>query len=136
MISLVILFVQLGIKNEFLYKYRLAYCGSGLFQVAFSSVAIWSAIYSCIFLKKSISSKQWFGIIIVTFGLCISPLSSSTKGDSPLTGLLLTLFGAQFYAFSYILNEYITVLFELILFYYNRQFLVIKDPKRFVRILV
>lgn len=88
---------------------RLAYCGSGLFQVAFSSVAIWSALYSCIILKKVISGKQWIGIIIVTLGLCVSPLSSGAKGQSPLTGILLTLLGAQFYALSYIVNEYITV---------------------------
>lgn len=49
------------------------------------------------------------GILIVTLGLCVSPLSSGAKGQSPLTGILLTLLGAQFYALSYIVNEYITV---------------------------
>lgn len=87
----------------------MVYCGSGLFQVAFSSVAVFSALYSRVFLKIYISSVQWLGIIIVTGGLVISPLSSATTGASPVTGILLTLLGAQFYAVSYIVNEIISV---------------------------
>ena len=87
----------------------MVYCGSGLFQVAFSSVAVFSALYSRVFLKTYISSVQWLGITIVTVGLVISPLSSNTTGASPVTGILLTLLGAQFYAVSYIVNEFISV---------------------------
>lgn len=88
---------------------RMVYCGSGLFQVAFSSVAIFSAVYSRIFLKTNVSAIQWLGIAIVTSGLIVSPLSSNTQGKSPVTGILLTLLGAQFYSISYIVNEAITV---------------------------
>lgn len=87
----------------------MVYCGSGLFQVAFSSVAIFSAIYSRVVLKTLITPLQWFGIVVVTVGLVVSPFSNSTAGSSPVTGILLTLLGAQFYAISYIVNEYITV---------------------------
>lgn len=88
---------------------RMVYCGSGLFQVAFSSVAIFSAVYSRIFLKTNVSAIQWLGITIVTSGLIVSPLSSNSQGKSPVTGILLTLLGAQFYSISYIVNEAITV---------------------------
>ena len=88
---------------------RMVYCGSGLFQVAFSSVAIFSAVYSRIFLKTNVSAIQWLGIAIVTSGLIVSPLSSNSQGKSPVTGILLTLLGAQFYSVSYIVNEAITV---------------------------
>ena len=88
---------------------RMVYCGSGLFQVAFSSVAIFSAVYSRIFLKTNVSVIQWLGIAIVTSGLIVSPLSSNSQGKSPVTGILLTLLGAQFYSISYIVNEAITV---------------------------
>ena len=89
---------------------RMVYCGSGLFQVAFSSVAIFSAVYSRIFLKTNVSAPiQWLGIAIVTSGLIVSPLSSNSQGKSPVTGILLTLLGAQFYSISYIVNEAITV---------------------------
>ena len=87
---------------------RMVYCGSGLFQVAFSSVAIFSAVYSRIFLKTNVSAIQWLGIAIVTSGLIVSPLSSNSQGKSPVTGILLTLLGAQFYSISYIVNEAIT----------------------------
>ena len=90
-------------------KNRMVYCGSGLFQVAFSSVAIFSAIYSHFLLKTYISNMQWLGILVVTFGLCISPLSGSTVTGSPYIGICLTLLGAQFYALSYIVNEMILV---------------------------
>ncbi|KAK8833597.1 hypothetical protein WA577_001530, partial [Blastocystis sp. JDR] len=86
----------------------MVYCGSGLFQVAFSSVAIFSAVYSRIFLKTNVSAIQWLGIAIVTSGLIVSPLSSNSQGKSPVTGILLTLLGAQFYSISYIVNEAIT----------------------------
>lgn len=88
---------------------RMVYCGSGLFQVAFSSVAIFSAVYSRIFLKTNVSAIQWLGIAIVTSGLIVSPLSSNSQGKSPVTGILFTLLGAQFYSISYIVNEAITV---------------------------
>lgn len=87
----------------------MVYCGSGLFQVAFSSVAVFSAIYSRIILRTYISPLQWFGIVIVTIGLCVSSLSSNTQSQSLLLGIILTLIGAQFYALSYIVNEYISV---------------------------
>ena len=87
----------------------MVYCGSGLFQVAFSSVAIFSAIYSHFLLKTYISNMQWLGIVVVTLGLCISPLSGGTVSGSPYTGIFLTLLGAQFYALSYIVNEMILV---------------------------
>ena len=51
----------------------MVYCGSGLFQVAFSSVAIFSAIYSRCLLRTYISGLQWLGIIIVTAGLGRKP---------------------------------------------------------------
>lgn len=89
----------------------MVYCGSGLFQVAFSSVAVFSAIYSHFLLKTYISKLQWLGILVVTLGLCISPLSGSTVSGSPYTGIFLTLLGAQFYALSYIVNEMILVPF-------------------------
>ena len=103
-------FVLLGI---FLILYiissRMVYCGSGLFQVAFSSVAVFSAIYSRIILGTYVSLLQWFGIVVVTVGLCLSSLSNLSTSDSTLTGIILTLVGAQFYALSYIVNEYISV---------------------------
>lgn len=111
---------------QFILQTSLSYCGSGLFQVAFSSVAIWSALYSFVFLKKKIYPLQWVGIGIVTLGLVLSPLSSTSSSSttssnsSPLTGLLLTLLGAQFYALSYILNEYISVGFAI---FYARIYL-------------
>lgn len=89
--------------------YRMVYCGSGLFQVAFSSVAVFSAIYSRLILGVYVSPTQWFGIAIVTTGLCISSLSSNSHSESLVLGIILTLIGAQFYALSYIVNEYISV---------------------------
>lgn len=101
----------IGLKHVFAMTISLSYCGSGLFQVAFSSVAIWSALYSRVILKRPINRIQWLGIGIVTLGLVLSPLSAQNSSSSPLTGILLTLLGAQFYALSYILNEYISVFF-------------------------
>ena len=87
----------------------MVYCGSGLFQVAFSSVAVFSAIYSRIILGIYVSTLQWVGIFVVTLGLCISSLSNKGQSETAILGIILTLVGAQFYALSYIVNEYISV---------------------------
>ncbi|CBK24652.2 uncharacterized protein [Blastocystis hominis] len=104
---LYVLSALLDIAGYVIRTIGMVYCGSGLFQVAFSSVAIFSAIYSHFLLKTYISNMQWLGILVVTFGLCISPLSGSTVTGSPYIGICLTLLGAQFYALSYIVNEMI-----------------------------
>ena len=110
---------------------RMVYCGSGLFQVAFSSVAIFSAVYSRIFLKTNVSIVQWVGIVVVTAGLIVSPLSNNSQGKSPLKGILLTLLGAQFYAISYIVNEAITVDYFLFSFMHS-AFLETRVLRKFV----
>lgn len=58
----------------------LSMAGSGLFQVVYSSVICWSAMLSRCVLKKVVSTYEWTGIALVTFGLAFSALGESSGG--------------------------------------------------------
>lgn len=97
----------------------LSMAGSGLYQVVYSSVICWSALFSRVVLQKIVSSEQWIGIALVTFGLAFSALgesASSSNQDDPeedgkhhylvLMGCLNTLIGAAFYGGNYVTGEF------------------------------
>ncbi|CAG8614114.1 1671_t:CDS:2 [Paraglomus occultum] len=87
------------------------YIGSGMFQVIYSSVVIWCAILSFIFLKRNLLLVQWLSIIGVSLGLGLSALgikesvevapAEETPADDPdssityyLSSAHSTMFGA------------------------------------------
>ncbi|CAG8516961.1 4580_t:CDS:2 [Paraglomus brasilianum] len=57
------------------------YIGSGMFQVIYSSVVIWCAILSFIFLKRNLSLVQWLSIIGVSLGLGLSALGIKESAE-------------------------------------------------------
>lgn len=88
---------------------RISLSGSGIYQVIFSSVTIWSALIGRIFLHRYLNTKQWLAIIFVTFGLYISTRGDSNKAltSNTLLGMLSSLFGTILFAGSYILGDYL-----------------------------
>lgn len=74
----------------------LSMAGSGLYQVVYSSVICWSALFSRVVLQKIVSSEQWIGIALVTFGLAFSALgeSASSSEDDADDRTLVSLFTA------------------------------------------
>ncbi|CAG8444582.1 8271_t:CDS:2 [Diversispora eburnea] len=58
------------------------YVGSGMFQVIYSSVVIWCAVLSFIFLGRKLSLLQSISIIGVCFGLALSALGISKGTES------------------------------------------------------
>lgn len=93
----------------------LSMAGSGLYQVVYSSVICWSALMSRFFLKKIVSKEEWFGIVLVTFGLAFSALGESgNEQDNTivLMGCLNTVIGAAFYGGNYVTGEYTLKLAE------------------------
>ena len=84
--------------------------GSGLYQVVYSSIVIWIALLSRMFLKTNITASQWLAILIVTGGVSVSAWGSlsSTGGPSLSTsfyGIVVTLSCTLVYATSYISSE-------------------------------
>lgn len=68
-------------KVNFIVSYSIAIIGSGMFQVLYSCVTIWCALISWLFLKKQLSTFQWFCIFIVNSGLYISTMGVSSTNE-------------------------------------------------------
>jgi drug/metabolite transporter (DMT)-like permease len=78
-----------------------------MYQVIYSSVIVFTAILSSILLRKQLSRLQWVAVIVITLGLSISALSSSTsKASNPILGFFVCLAGTLFLAGVYTLNEH------------------------------
>jgi drug/metabolite transporter (DMT)-like permease len=85
------------------------YAGSGVYQVVYSSLVVFTAVWARIFLKKHISQEQWCAILTVTIGLSLSAVGTPTSSDSSswmvTMGALFTLAATTLYSFVYILSE-------------------------------
>lgn len=81
--------------------------GSGIYQVIYSSVVVFTAILSRIFLKKKLTPKQWMSLIVITSGLSLSAIGKSggASGIMGTIGIAMTVFGTICYAIVYVLNE-------------------------------
>jgi len=86
----------------------LVYAGSGIYQVIYSAVTVFSALLRRIFLKYSLSKQQWIAIFIATFGISMSTIgqSSTPEAFNVMIGILFTLLGTLFMSLVYVLNEY------------------------------
>ncbi|CAG8778423.1 6830_t:CDS:2, partial [Racocetra persica] len=108
------------------------YVGSGMFQVIYSSVVIWCAILSLIFLGRKLSAVQSLCIIGVFVGLALSALGISQNQDdqhtipppttatgptilhsfnmsSTMFGMILTSFATFGYACVYVVSDQIFI---------------------------
>lgn len=96
----------------------LIFAGSGLFQVVYASVVIFTALFSKTFLGRNPQPKQWLCLFLITLGLAISAFGNSSSLNSDTTasnsdttretfiGMTLTLFCAILYASSYVGVEF------------------------------
>jgi len=57
--------------------------GSGLFQVIFSSIVIFSGILSYLLLNRKLNSIEWMGILGIAIGLATSVVGKDISMDSP-----------------------------------------------------
>jgi len=87
----------------------LIYAGSGIYQVIYSAVTVFSALLRRIFLQYSLSQQQWLAIIIVAFGISMSAMgqTSASEAFNVMIGILFTLMGTLFMSLVYVLNEYL-----------------------------
>lgn len=93
-----------------------------MYQVIYSSVVIWCAILTWLFMKRSLSIMQWIAIFGTSTGLAISSMgnfSSSAQVDEQsaakttllMFGTLMTLGGTFFYCkFDKIICDFLLLL--------------------------
>jgi len=82
-----------------------AMAGPTIFAIIYSSVTVWTAVFSRIILKRSLTLWQWLGIFIVFGGLAITSLDSMTMGREVFIGACLVLVGSIIHALTYVASE-------------------------------
>lgn len=79
--------------------------GPTLFSIIYSSVAIWTAIFSRILLHRRLTVQQWCGVVIVFSGLALTGFDSVSMGSQVWTGSLFVVLGSMLNSFTYVLSE-------------------------------
>ena len=79
--------------------------GPTLFAIIYSSVTVWTAVFSRCFLDRSLHYVQWCSVLIVFFGLTLTATSSIKLGPDVMNGTLLILFGSCAHAATYVMSE-------------------------------
>ena len=79
--------------------------GPTIFAVIYSSVTIWTAVYSRILLKRAMNFEQWFGVFLVFGGLTLTGFHSMKLGEGVFHGALLVVLGSSLHGLVYVLFE-------------------------------
>lgn len=82
-----------------------SYAGPTIFSIVYSSVTVWTAIYSHFILKRILNRSQWLAIITVFGGLALTATDSLQLGQSVMTGLLMVTVGSALHALTYVTSE-------------------------------
>lgn len=72
----IIKLASLDIIASFALTIGFSIIGSGMYQVIYSSVVVWCAIFTWFFMGRTLSRVQWMAIIGTSLGLGISSLDS------------------------------------------------------------
>ena len=86
----------------------LFYTGSGLYQVLYSSVVIFTAVLCKIFLDKPLSTRQWISVVLVSFGLALSAGSKNedvSDAASLIIGSIFVILGTILVASAYVIDQ-------------------------------
>merc|ERR1712137_1436862 len=99
----------LDVLGSTLTGFGLFYTGSGIYQILYSSVVIFTALLSRFVLKKPLSGMQWMAVLLVNVGLTFSASSSNSEGESDSSGVLfgsvIILIGTVLVASAYVVSE-------------------------------
>ena len=79
--------------------------GPTIFAIVYSSVTVWTAVFSRIFLGRFLIRGQWCGVVTVFGGLALTATDSLTLGDDVVDGLFLVIAGSAMHALTYVMSE-------------------------------
>jgi drug/metabolite transporter (DMT)-like permease len=83
-----------------------AQAGATIFAVVYSSVTVWTAVFSRCLLRRRLTAAQACGVATVFLGLCATAADSAqTGGDAVLRGTALVLLGSCMHGATYVLAE-------------------------------
>jgi drug/metabolite transporter (DMT)-like permease len=79
--------------------------GPLVFAVVYSSVTIWTAVFSRLLLGRTMCVGQWGCVVVVFLGLTVAARDSHGMGKSVWVGCILVLVGSMMHALTYIFCE-------------------------------
>jgi drug/metabolite transporter (DMT)-like permease len=82
-----------------------AMAGPTIFAIIYSSVTVWTAVFSWILLGRKPNLLQWVGILTVFGGLAITSLDSMSMGREVFHGSCLVTVGSMIHAITYVASE-------------------------------
>lgn len=82
--------------------------GSATYILIYSSVTVWVAVFSRMFLGRVQTAPQWVGCVIVSVGVAITALNGHDQGSDVALGVLLVTLGSVGHSLAYILMEWNT----------------------------
>ena len=86
-----------------------ALSGPTIFSIVYSSVTVWTAVYSQFLLGRYMNVYQWISVFVVFGGLTITALDSLQFGDSVVKGTLYVFVGSAFHAMTYVFCEAVMI---------------------------
>mmetsp|Transcript_35654 Transcript_35654/g.86313 ORF Transcript_35654/g.86313 Transcript_35654/m.86313 type:complete len:361 (+) Transcript_35654:90-1172(+) len=86
--------------------------GPTIFAIVYSSVTVWAALFSQLFLGRKMNLAQWMFVLVVFGGLTLTTSRSMHLGSGVLDGLVLILFGSMMHALTYVMCEAIMTVGE------------------------
>ena len=83
--------------------------GSAVFTVIYSSVTVYTALFSRLFFGRELHYMQWGGVLMVMLGLTSSSIGATFGGDDGEAdvgiGIIMIIIGSLFHSLVYILTE-------------------------------
>ncbi|CAJ1968880.1 unnamed protein product [Cylindrotheca closterium] len=89
--------------------------GPTIFAIVYSSVTVWAALFSQLFLGRKMNLGQWMFVLVVFGGLMLTTGGSMHLGKDVVNGLVLILFGSMMHALTYVMCEAVMTVGEHIL---------------------
>ena len=87
-----------------------ALAGPTIFAIVYSSVTVWTAVFSWLLLQRQLLPGQWLGIALVFGGLALAATDHSVQvGSRVAHGLLLVVLGSAMHGLTYVLCEVVMV---------------------------
>jgi len=79
--------------------------GPTIFAIIYSSVTVWTAVYSQLFLKRYLNAWQWMFVVVVFGGLTLTATDSFQLGEGVLQGSIMVFGGASMHGLTYVMSE-------------------------------
>ena len=79
--------------------------GPTIFALVYSSVTVWTAVFSHVLLKRTMNLFQWMSVLLVFIGLTLTATDSARMGGDVWHGLILVGMGSLLHAMTYVLLE-------------------------------